>query len=48
MTQDPARRSPSTYKRSARAGRNKPMLVTSPENEENKENEKIWKMLFPR
>ncbi|MGI9058576.1 MAG: hypothetical protein ACR2H5_08350 [Ktedonobacteraceae bacterium] len=39
MTQDPARRSPSTYKRSARAGRNKPMLVTSPENEENKENE---------
>src|SRR5579872_5042412 len=39
MTQDPARRSPSTYKRSARAGRNKPTLVTSPENEENKENE---------
>lgn len=38
MTQDPARRSPSTYKRSARTGRNKPMLVTSPENEENKDN----------
>jgi hypothetical protein len=39
MTQDPARRSPSTYKRSARAGRNKPLLVTSPENEGNKEND---------
>lgn len=38
MTQDPARRSPSTNKRSARAGRNKPLLVTSPENEEHKEN----------
>jgi len=35
MTQDPARRPPSTYKRSARAGRNKPMLVTSTESEEN-------------
>ena len=35
MTQDPARRSPSTYKRSARAGRNKPLLVTSTESEEN-------------
>ncbi len=41
MTQDPARRSPSTYKRSARAGRNKPLLVTSPENEENKENDLV-------
>lgn len=35
MTQDPARRSPSTYKRSARAGRNKPMLITSTESAEN-------------
>ena len=37
MTQDPTHRSPSTSRRAARAGRNKPVLVTSTENEESEQ-----------
>ena len=37
MTQDPAHRSPSSTRRAARAGRNKPVLVTSTENEDNEQ-----------
>lgn len=37
MTQDPTHRSPSSSRRAARAGRNKPVLVTSTENEDNEQ-----------
>src|SRR5438874_13834388 len=41
MTQEPVRRPSSTHRRSARVPRNRPVLVTSTDNEGNEQNEQF-------
>ena len=47
MTQEPVRRPSSTHRRSARVPRNRPVLVTSTENEGNEQNEQVGEDTSP-